>query len=288
MSTPHWHALISTTALHERLHDGDLVIVDCRFDLSQPEAGRSAYQAAHLPGAVYAHLDEDLSGPITSRSGRHPLPDIKTLSATLGRWGIDSSKQVVVYDADSGAKAAARLWWLLRWLGHQHVAVLDGGVRQWQANGFELSSSSFEPAPREFKAAVDTSWLVDADAVAHYVAQPDWCVVDARAPERYAGEVEPLDAVAGHVPGALNHPFERNLADDGRFLSAATLRTQFIALLGEATPRHTISMCGSGVTACHTLLALEAAGLHGAKLYAGSWSEWSKDSNRPVAIGYKP
>lgn len=284
----HWNTVISAATLHRHLHDGNMVIIDCRFDLSQPAAGRSAYAAAHLPGAVYAHLNEDLSGPVTARSGRHPLPEVKTLSSTLGRWGIDRSKQVVVYDADHGAMAAARLWWLLRWLGHQQVAVLDGGLKHWQASGFELSGSACEPAAREFNATANMEWSIDAAAVAECATQADWHVIDARAPERYAGETEPLDPAAGHVPGAFNHPFVRNLTNDGRFLPADILRAQFLPLLAGVAPEHTINMCGSGVTACHNLLAMEIAGLRGARLYAGSWSEWSKDGSRPVTIGHQP
>ncbi len=290
MNTQHWNTLISAAALHEHLHDGNLVVVDCRFELGKPQsqAGRNAYKVAHLPGAVYAHLDEDLSGPITTTSGRHPLPDIKALVATLGRWGIDHSKQVVAYDADNGAMAAARLWWLLRWLGHPHVAVLDGGFKYWQASGLPLSSSTFTAAPREFIPSLNSELLVDADRVAASVVQPNWRVLDARAPERYAGEVEPLDSVAGHIPGAINYPFARNTGSDGRCLEATALRAQLTQALGDVTPRHVISMCGSGVTACHNLLAMEVAGLQGAKLYAGSWSEWSKDNSRPVATGHRP
>ncbi|MGC3979637.1 MAG: sulfurtransferase [Steroidobacteraceae bacterium] len=294
MNTRQWNTLITATELHEHLHDANLVIVDCRFTLSilkaadKSQAGRQAYQAGHIPGAVYAHLDEDLSGPITATSGRHPLPNVKQLCAKLGSWGIDRSKQVVAYDADNGAMAAARLWWLLRWLGHAQVAVLNGGLKHWQASGFELSTSEFEAAPVEFHPDINRHWLVDADTAGKLAQQSDWRVLDARAPERYAGEVEPLDPVAGHVPGALNYPFARNLTADGRFLPAAQLREQFKTLLGDVAPTHIVGMCGSGVTACHTLLALEAAGLHGAKLYAGSWSEWSKDSQRPVATGHQP
>jgi thiosulfate/3-mercaptopyruvate sulfurtransferase len=290
MHTHHWNTLISAAALHERLRDSHLVIVDCRFELgkTQSQVGRMAYQTAHLPGAIYAHLDEDLSGPITATSGRHPLPAIDTLSTTFSHWGIDSSTQVVAYDADNGAMAAARLWWLLRWLGHTHVAVLDGGFKHWQASGLPLTSSEFTAAPRVFTPAVNAELLIDADGVAALAQQADWRVVDARAPERYAGEVEPLDPVAGHVPGAINHPFARNLDSDGRLLEAEKLQRQFTQLLGATAPEQVINMCGSGVTACHNILAMEAAGLHGSKLYAGSWSEWSKNSQRPVATGRQP
>lgn len=286
MSTGHWNTLVSPQSLHEHLHSDRLVIVDCRFTLGDPEAGRQAYRTAHLPGAVYAHLDQDLSGPLSARSGRHPLPDVRTLSATLGSWGIDGSKQVIAYDADTGAMAAARLWWLLRWLGHEQVAVLDGGIQHWQAGGFELVSSSFVPAARHFRPDVRTDWLVDADTVAEQARQPGWRVLDVRATERYAGDLEPLDPLAGHVPGARNHPFTRTL-DQGRLLPAATLRDQFQQSLGDINPRQVITMCGSGVTACHTLLALTVAGMPGAKLYPGSWSEWSRQG-RPVTTGIHP
>lgn len=286
MNIPHWKTLVSATALHEQLHHGQLVIVDCRFELGNPDAGQHAYNAAHLPGALYAHLNRDLSGPVTEHSGRHPLPDIKQLSNIFGSWGIDASKQVVAYDADNGAMAA-RLWWLLRWLGHERVAVLDGGIKHWLNHGFELSTSSFTATATEFAPAVNYHWLVDADAVAVHAQQADWRVLDARAVERYAGETEPLDSVAGHVPGAVNHPFTRNLAPDGRWLAAQELHSQFAATLGKVNSTHVISMCGSGVTACQNLLAMEVAGLHGGKLYAGSWSEWSKQ-HRPVAVGRQP
>lgn len=285
MNTQYWNTLISATALQARLHDGNLVVVDCRFELGKPDAGRNAYKTSHLPGALYAHLDEDLSGPITATSGRHPLPAVSTLSATFGRWGIDGNTQVIAYDDNNSAMAAARLWWLLRWLGHAHVAVLDGGFKHWQASGLPMSTSAFTAAPRVFTPSLNSELLVDADLVAAQVTQPNWRVVDARAPERYAGEVEPLDPMAGHIPGALNHPFVRNVDSNGQFLEATVLRKQFMQLLGDATPRHVINMCGSGVTACHNVLAMEVAGLHGVKLYAGSWSEWSKDNQRPVATG---
>ena len=279
--------LITATELRQHLDDANFVIVDCRFELSidggRSEAGRAAYRQSHIPGAVYAHLNEDLSGPITATSGRHPLPDARKLMHTLGRWGIDSEKQVVVYDWDNGAMAAARLWWLLRWLGHEKVAVLDGGFRHWQAAGFETSSATFTPSVAEFNGMPQASMIADASEVAVQAQQPDWRVLDARAPERFAGKAEPIDAVAGHVPGAVNFPMTLNMQGDGHWQPAATLRTQFVATLGNVNGTHTIAMCGSGVTACHNLLALEIAGIHGAKLYPGSWSEWIRDASRPVA-----
>ena len=286
MTSSNWKTLVSAELLHQHLHDAQLVIVDCRFELgdADADAGHRAHTAGHLPGAVYAHLNKDLSGPITANSGRHPLPNFRTLSASFSSWGIDAGKQVVAYDADNGAMAAARLWWLLRWLGHERVAVLQGGLKQWQASGFELSTASFVPPATQFVPQVHVEMLVDADTVARHVAHADWRVLDARAPERYAGEVEPLDAVAGHVPGALNHPFNHNFNSDGSWLPATSLREQFSRVLTKTEPHQVISMCGSGVTACQNLLAMEVAGLHGAKLYAGSWSEWSKQ-RRAVAVG---
>lgn len=289
MRTHHWTTLISAEALNEQLREGQLVIVDCRFELGTPHsaAGSLAYAKAHIPGAVYAHLDEDLAGPITATSGRHPLPSVEVLSAKLGRWGIDNSVQVVTYDADNGAMAAARLWWLLRWLGHEHVAVLDGGFKRWQALGLPVTGGEFTGAPRVFTPVINAALLADAEQVALRAQQFDWRVIDARAPERYAGEVEPLDAVAGHVPGAINRPFARNLGSDGRFLESTELQQQIAQQLGNVEAAQVINMCGSGVTACHNVLAMEAAGLQGAKLYAGSWSEWSKNQ-RPVATGHQP
>ena len=281
--------LISAAELQRHLHDADLLIVDCRFELSinkaSSEAGRIAYKHSHIPGAVYAHLNEDLSGPIGVHTGRHPLPDPQQLMKTFSRWGITESKQVIAYDADNGAMAAARLWWLLRWLGHHRVAVLDGGFKHWQAAGYPVSCAIFTPQPAEFRGMPHASMVADADEVALRASQPDWRVLDARSPERYAGKVEPIDAVAGHVPGAVNFPMTLNVQADGRWQPAATLRTQFVATLGDVNGTHTIAMCGSGVTACHNLLALETAGIHGAKLYAGSWSEWISDPSRPVATG---
>lgn len=278
-----YRTLISAPALHAHLHDPNWVIVDCRFELSNPAAGRTAFKQAHLPGALYAHLDEDLSGVKTTATGRHPLPDPAALRATFSRWGIDEHTQVIAYDNDSGAMAAARLWWLLRWLGHQRVAVLDGGMRHWLASGFELSHSEFTPATRTFNGQPQLGMVSNAQDVAEQLSKQHWRVLDARAPERYAGSVEPIDAVAGHVPGAMNLPFTGNLNAQGHWLDADSLRQRYQTALGGVTPSHTIMMCGSGVTAAHNLLAMETAGLHGARLYAGSWSEWITDPQRPVA-----
>ncbi len=281
--------LISTDELHQQLHDQNVVIIDCRFELSANkggvDAGRKAYQHSHIPKALYAHLNEDLSGPITNETGRHPLPDAHTLMKTFSRWGIDHTKQVIAYDADNGAMAAARLWWLLRWLGHNNVAVLDGGFKHWLAAGFDVNDAVFTPGAKQFKGMPQASMMADANEVAVRVSQPEWRVLDARSPERFAGTTEPIDRIAGHIPGAVNFPLSLNVQPDGHWQPPATLRTQFVATLGGVNGAHTIAMCGSGVTACHNLLALEVAGIHGAKLYAGSWSEWITDSSRPVVTG---
>jgi thiosulfate/3-mercaptopyruvate sulfurtransferase len=269
-----------TLALH--LHDPDWVVVDCRFILTDPGAGRRAYEAGHVPGARYAHLNDDLSAPVTPISGRHPLPDPEQLAARLGAWGIDAGKQVVCYDDSFGAMAA-RLWWLLRWLGHERGALLDGGLPRWQREGHPLTRDlPAVPATRFVARPRDAMW-VDAAAVARAVQDPGRLVIDARAEERFNGEIEPLDPVAGHIPGAVNLPFEDNLHVSGRFSAPEELRALYLGLLDKVEPGRVVQMCGSGVTACHNILAMEHAGLPGAKLYAGSWSEWIRDPARPVA-----
>jgi thiosulfate/3-mercaptopyruvate sulfurtransferase len=270
-----------------------LVVLDCRFDLTAPDAGERAYLAGHIPTARYVDLNRDLSAAVSAASGRHPLPSPGTLAARFEALGVREHSQVVVYDAVNGS-FAARAWWLLRWLGHRNVALLDGGMQAWCAVGGAPESggtarlpdsgrpANSPPAPAartDPQAVIGTAELVDLLKAGRRL------LVDARAPERFAGTVEPIDAVAGHIPGAVNHPFTANLAGDGRFLPAAELRRRWHARLNGVSPADTIAMCGSGVTACHNLLALEIAGLSGAKLYAGSWSEWIRDPERPVARG---
>ncbi len=269
--------LISSADLAEHLSDAAFVVVDCRFMLDDVEWGRREYLSAHIPGAVYAHLDADLSGAKTGTNGRHPLPSPEALKETLGRLGIDDGVQVVAYDQDNGMYAS-RLWWLLRWMGHDAVAVLDGGFAKWDG---PLVSGEEHRAPREFVGAPRDGLLVLADSVANH----EWRLIDARAPERYRGDVEPLDTVAGHIPGAANHFYKHNLDEAGLFLPPGELRARLSPVVGGVAPDHVVSYCGSGVTGCHNLLALEHAGLHGARLYAGSWSEWSSDPSRPVATG---
>ncbi|MGH8176293.1 MAG: sulfurtransferase [Steroidobacter sp.] len=260
------------------------LFVDCRFDLADPKAGQAHHRAGHIPGAVYAHLDRDLAGPVTATSGRHPLPTPESFAATLSAWGVSNTTQVIAYDADTGM-FAARLWWLLRWVGHRAVAVLDGGYRAWLAAGLRGSADIPTRTPTHFVARPDRSAWLETKEVADKVARSGWRLLDARAPERFAGEVEPLDTVAGHIPGAVNHPYASNLTTDGRLLGADQLAARFDQSQHGVNNDHTIAMCGSGVTACHLLLALELAGKSGAKLYAGSWSEWIRDPSRPVATG---
>ena len=294
----------------------DWVVVDCRFELARPDWGASAYAAGHIPGALYAHLDRDLSGPMTPTSGRHPLPNVERLAETLGRWGIDERAQVVAYDQGNGA-FAARLWWLLRWVGHQNVAVLNGGFAAWQQSGLptgaprpgtrqpETTATAHERAaterpagvsgeipsgdsPRVFTPRPESVPVVSTAELERMVAAGELTcgrqvLVDARGADRFAGENETIDPVAGHIPGASNHAFLRNVDARGRFLPASELKERWLATLGDAGAARTIAMCGSGVTACHNLLALEVAGLTGARLYAGSWSEWIRGGARPVA-----
>jgi len=260
------------------LDDPHWLVVDCRFDLARPAAGEAAWQSAHIPGAVYAHLDRDLSGPVSADSGRHPLPHPAAFAATLSRWGVGPGVQVVAYD-DAGGAVASRLWWMLRWAGHDAAAVLDGGLAAWVRAGGRLDASTRARPAGTFP--LRTRAALVASAVE--VAAGEALVVDARAADRFAGRVEPIDPVAGHVPGAVNHPFQRNLADDGRFLPPAELAERWRATLGGRPGSEAICMCGSGVTACHDILALELAGQAGARLYAGSWSEWIRDPGRPVA-----
>lgn len=260
-------------------------VVDARFSLADAQSGAAQYATGHLPGAVYADLNRDLSDLAKKGHGRHPLPDSAVFAATLGRWGIGPQTQVVVYDAADGSMAAARLWWLLRLIGHRNVAVLDGGLAAWQAAGLALESgvpviAVLAPYPGQF----DQAQVVSAGQLAARLDQAPGWLLDARAGERYRGEVEPLDRVAGHVPGAVNRPFGMNLAN-GRFRPVAELRAELEPLLAGYAPADAVAMCGSGVTACHLLLAFEIAGLSGMRVFADSWSGWSSDVSRPVATG---
>ena len=279
-----WNTLVSEHALAAQLGHADLRIVDARFVLmnQDPAAGYLGYQDSHLPGAVYAHLNHDLSDLSKAGQGRHPLPDPIALARTLGKWGITPAHQVVVYDAGDGSMAAARLWWLLKLLGHARVAVLDGGLAAWRA--VELPETSETPqiaTADDYPASFSSSTVVDADEVLSRLGEAPGWLLDARAPERFRGEVEPLDPVAGHIPGAVNRPYAQNLSD-GRFKPSAELHAELVPLLWGRASEDVVLSCGSGVTACHLLLAMEHAGLHGARVYAGSWSGWISDPSRPV------
>ena len=284
-----WNTLVTAEDLSARLDDPSLRLVDARFVLAgaAPDAGEAAWRESHLPGAGYVHLDRDLSDHRKPPShGRHPMPEAVDFAATLARLGIGPEHQVVVYDAGDAAMAAARFWWLLRLLGHRRVAVLDGGWARWTALGLPVTAQvAAHQRPRgDFAARFDHAQVAgDAEVEQRLGDAPGW-LLDARAPERFRGEVEPLDRVAGHIPGARNRPFGANLRE-GRFLPPAELREAFIALLGVHAPGDVLLNCGSGVTACQNLLAMEHAGLHGARLYAGSWSGWISDPSRPVATG---
>ena len=262
-------------------------VVDTSFDLADPSAGEASWRASHLPDSLYLHLERDLSGaktrPAGEFRGRHPLPARDEFAATLGRCGITPTTRVVALDRQGGVYAA-RLWWMLRWMGHDAVAVLDGGMQAWGAQGGALATDL--PAPIAAPPYPDRASLVDmvnASALAAELGRVR--LLDARAGERFRGEVEPLDKAAGHIPGATNRFFKDNLSADGCFKPSAQLRTEYIALLGTQGPERTVHQCGSGVTACHNLLAMEHAGLTGSKLYPGSWSEWSADPARPIARG---
>jgi thiosulfate/3-mercaptopyruvate sulfurtransferase len=281
--------LIEPAQLAAHLEDPEWAIIDCRFDLADPAFGARAWAAGHIPHARYADLDQDLSGPRTPSSGRHPLPQVQVLAATFGRLGIDGTVQVLAYDQGSGA-FAARLWWLLRWLGHERVAVLNGGFAAWQRAGLPLGTSPETWATRRFIPAPDAARLVGSAQVAASLeagafARGESLLVDARSADRFAGHNETIDPVAGHIPGARSHPFAANTDAQGRFLAREELRRRWQQTLRGAAPAQVIAMCGSGVTACHNLLALEVAGLSGARLYAGSWSEWIRDPAHAVALG---
>ena len=277
-------ALITPQDLAAAASRCDLRIVDLRHDLMRPGAGRAAWQAGHIPGAVHLDLDEDLSGPKTGRNGRHPLPDPLEFAQVLGRAGIGDEDHVVIYD-DAGGAFAARLWWMLRWLGHDAVSVLDGGWQAWTGAGLPVTTDAAAPIASVFTPRAPRPWTVDADGVAKGLADSSLMVVDARAPERFRGEVEPIDPVGGHIPGAQNRFMRTNLDDSGRFKSSAALRAEFEVLLAGRGASELVCQCGSGVTACHNLLALAHAGIEGARLYPGSWSEWCSDPARPVAKG---
>jgi thiosulfate/3-mercaptopyruvate sulfurtransferase len=273
--------LVSVEELEGHLDDPAWIVCDCRHDLADYDSGRRAYAEAHIPGARFLHLDLDLSGPKTGLNGRHPLPHPVTFGLRLGALGIDNNKQVVAYDA-SGGPYAARLWWMLRWLGHTAVAALDGGWESWLRAGKPVTADKPLVQPTTYTLRHRPEMAVDVSLVAKHLTDGEVHVIDARSPDRFRGENETLDPMAGHIPGALNRFFKSNLDEDGRFRDPATLQRAFRELLGEREPARIIHQCGSGVTACHNLLAMEHAGLTGSRLFPGSWSEWVSDRSRPI------
>ena len=280
-----YQTLISTFELANHLNHPEWAVVDCRSSLDDPGRGRRDYELAHIPGAVYAHLEDDLSGTIIpGQTGRHPLPELDVFVRTLSRWGITAGVQVVAYDDHNGSMAA-RLWWMLRWVGHDDVAVLEGGWAAWQQEGRPVRTGAEERAARDAVVHPRPELVAGIDEIVARANDPATRLIDARSPERFRGEHEPIDPVAGHIPGAICGPFGENLDATGRFRSPAELRTRFERLLGPVAPEQAIFYCGSGVSAAHNLLAFAHAGLGDARLYAGSWSEWITDPQRPIERG---
>ncbi len=279
-----YSTIVSTEIMKQHLDDPGWIVFDCRFALDDTERGRRDYRQAHIPGAYYAHLDEDLSAPRRADSGRHPLPDIEPFSAWLARHGVSDKEQVVAYD-DAGGSFAARLWWMLQWLGHGAAAVLDGGWQAWTDAGYPVSQDLRPSAHKAFTPRPDRSRWLDVNQLIDAMNTDAILVLDARAAKRYAGEMEPVDPVAGHIPGSENLYHMMNLGEDRRFQSAEILRDRFAALLRGRDASTVVHSCGSGVSACHNMLAMEVAGLTGSKLYPGSWSEWITDPQRPIATG---
>ena len=278
-----YEKLIEVSELQELIGEAGCRVVDCRFDLMQPDKGHEEYLAGHIPGAVFADLDKDLAGPVTETTGRHPLPDIEVFTATLQGFGIDADTQVVAYDYASGA-LASRLWWMLRWFGHNRVAVLNGGIKAWLAAGGLLETDVPVYSATVLVASPDDGLVASTDEIAAAVSEGrDLNLVDARDAPRFAGEREPIDAVAGHIPGALNLPFSAGIHEDGTWKSPQEIRSLWAGLFGTDTPPPFTVMCGSGVTACHLALSAEIAGLEPPRVYVGSWSEWIRDPSRPVA-----
>ncbi len=275
--------LVSTDELANHLDDENWLVFDCRFDLANPDWGFADYQASHIPGAVYVHLNEDLSGPITPVTGRHPLPDARVFAAKRAKWGIAPGKQVVVYDR-TGGSFAGRMWWMLKATGHDEVALLDGGFTKWEAEK-KLVAAGIDfprnPVPPVFTGPFDSRMWVSAQEVDRVRENPNFRLIDARAAERYNAEIEPIDPIAGHIPGAVNRFNGLNLNPDNTFKSPDVLQREFEQLMGPVKPENVIVYCGSGVTSIHHLIAMQVAGMKGARLYPGSWSEWIRDPNRP-------
>jgi thiosulfate/3-mercaptopyruvate sulfurtransferase len=281
-----YRTLVSSDILAAHLNDPSWVVVDCRFDLQKPGWGMEEYQLAHIPGAVYAHLNHDLASPVTPTSGRHPLPQANDFIEILSGWGVDSAKQVVAYDSAAG-QFAARLWWLLRFYHHPAIAVLDGGFAKWTAENRPTQSGVEHHSPSHFVGTADSAMIVNVTDVEEIRRDPNFRLIDARTNSRFRGEGETIDPVAGHIPGAVNHFYGMNLNPDNTLKDPKSLRSSFEEILGPIQPNHAVVYCGSGITATYNLLAMEYAGLAGVRLYPGSWSEWIRDPNRPWTTGPK-
>jgi len=279
--------IVSTTELAAHLEDPGWIILDCQHDLINHAFGREAYAREHIPGAQFVSMEADMAGVKTGRNGRNPLPTPEALVATFGRLGITAGRQVVAYDSSQN-NYAGRVWWTLRWLGHKAVAVLDGGLGKWKAEGRPLTAEVPAPRPAAFAGRPDDSMHVAADTILAAIGKPGLKVVDARAADRYSGAAETIDPIGGHIPGALLRFWKENINPDGTYKSADVLRAEFLKLLGGTPPAEVVHQCGSGVSACNNMVAMELAGLPGARLYVGSWSEWCADPARPVATGSAP
>ncbi|MGI9276005.1 MAG: sulfurtransferase [Endozoicomonas sp.] len=275
--------LIEPEVLATLLNDARVVIIDARFNLTEAQLGLTMYRQGHIPGAQFADLEKDLSGPVVpGKTGRHPLPDLDTLAEKIRHWGISEKSHVVVYD-DGGHAMAARAWWLFRWAGLKKIQVLHGGIKAWQAGRYPMTSEQSLAEVSDFQSQVNPGMTVSADDIMQQLPSKQCCLIDARAIERFSGETEPLDSRAGHIPGAFCHPFTVNMDDSGEFLPRATLRARLEKVINNHP--EPVFYCGSGVTACHNILAMEYAGLSGARLYPGSWSEWITDPARPIETG---
>ena len=276
-----YSSIISADNVQQNINDEQWRIIDCRFNLNAPDEGLALYNMEHLPNAVYAHLDHDLSSPVTTNSGRHPLPEVEKFKQKLGDWGINKNTQVVVYD-DAAGSYAARLWWMLRWLGHDSVAVLDGGFSAWKQQGLPVTADIPQINCTNYLGSPDMEMLIDSEKLQEQLSQSSILLVDVRDPNRYQGIEEPIDKVAGHIPGAINIPWRSNIGENGLFLPKAQLHDHYINVLRTRPIDKTVFMCGSGVTACHSLLVLEYIGISGARLYPGSWSAWITNPDRLI------
>ena len=278
-----YKTIINADDLIKNLDNDDFSIVDCRCDIKDTSYGIDAYNEGHIPNAIFADIDNDMASEKTSTSGRHPLPNPEKLAEKLSQWGIDAEKQVVIYD-DAGCAFAGRVWWILRWLGHKGgVAVLNGGLGAYMKAGGKLVTSQTSKPRLSYKVDVNNNLHVDIETVTDAQYKMDALLVDARSRERYLGVKDEVDPIAGHVPGAISHPLGKNLDKNGLFKSPEELKLEFNKLIGDNNPKDIISMCGSGITACHNIIAMEIAGIKGVRLYVGSWSEWITDSKRPIA-----